>query len=300
MKHPASRTQAQWRILGRDGRFNVSTAGRRRLDLKDLYYHLVSTSWPKFFELVFGSYLLINIVFAVAYFCCGPSALEGIRRGSVFEHFMDSFFFSVQTVATIGYGRISPVGLIPNLLVTIEALTGLMMVGLMTGLLFTRFSRSTAKVVFSERAIIHKENGECSFSFRLGNERLNQISEAKLFVTLVKSEVNAEGENYRKMYDLKLDRNQSPLFMLSWTAVHTINASSPLYGMTDASLRETGTEILVSLSGTDNAFSQPIYARFSYTADDIVWNGRFTDMLERKDGDVRVHMDRIHEIKSGK
>lgn len=295
---PESKAGKQWRILNRDGKFNVSTRGTlRRLDFTDLYYQLMTASWPKFFLILCGCYFSINLIFAAAYFFCGPAALTGVHRSPFSAHFLDCFFFSVQTLATIGYGRISPVSAGANFLVALEALAGMLSIGLMSGLLFTRFSRSTARVAFSRTALIHRENGIQVFSFRMANERLNQISEARLHVTLVKSEVSEEGEEYRKLYDVKLERSHSPLFLLSWTATHIINEDSPFFGVTEEDLRAGEAEIMVSLTGIDNAFAQPIQARISYTADDILWGGRFADMIDlQEDGNMYVDLKKIHDV----
>ncbi|HTL47109.1 MAG TPA: ion channel [Verrucomicrobiae bacterium] len=285
-----------WRVLGRDGRFNITADKSVPGPWMDLYHRLLSISWPRFFGIVSAVYFLINILFAEAYYACGPEALEGIRRGSVGTHFLDCFFFSVQTIATIGYGRISPLGIWPNILVTIEALTGLMLLGLLTGLLFSRFSRPTARVLFSRNALITLEGGTPRFFFRLANQRLNQIVEAHISAALVKTETNAEGEKYRRIYDLALERSVTPLFIMTWTVVHPIDKTSPLHGMTAASLAETETEILISVTGMDNVFSQTIHARISYTVDDILWEHRFEDMLTRRDGKIHVALQKIHDV----
>lgn len=289
------------RILNRNGRFNISKKGQRRIFFSDLYHSLLSISWPVFFLFVLIFYLLINFSFAIGYFLCGPGALAGTNHLGLIEngmdYFLDCFFFSVQTLATIGYGRVSPVGFVPNFLVTIEALVGLLSLAVITGLLYARFARPTARIIFSRVAIIAKQDGVPSFFFRMGNERLNQISEAHVNVTLLKDETTQEGEQYRNFYDLALERNHSPIFNMTWTVLHPINAQSPLYGMTKEDLIRDKAEILVTLTGSDATFSQPIHARFSYTPEEISWNGRFKDILFRENnGTVRVALEDIHEL----
>jgi inward rectifier potassium channel len=266
----------------------------------DLYHTLLSVGWGRFFGLLFALYLAVNSVFAWAYLLCGENALEGIPKleaAGAFARFASAFFFSVQTFATIGYGRITPVGYAANVIVVIEALAGLLSVALATGLLFARFSRPTARVIFSEQAIIQNHDGRPSLLFRMGNERLNQIVEAKVTVTLVRNETTAEGTSYRTFHDMKLERANSPMFALSWLVVHPLDQESPLYGLTADDLIKMEAEILVSLTGIDDIFSQTINARYSYMPQEIVWNADFVDMLTRApSGPILIDLSRIHDI----
>ncbi len=287
---------SHFRYLKRDGSFNVEHTRKRSIDLADLYHSLLAASWAEFLLFVVVVYLAINSIFGLAYFFCAADSLEGVRFQSPLLHYSDCFFFSVQTFATIGYGRISPIGLMPNLLVTFEALTGLFSLAVVTGLLFARFARPTARVVFSNVALIGVRNGIPSFFFRMTNERQNHIVDAAIQVSLVKTEKMKEGGTYRNFYDLKLIRSQSPLFGLMWTVVHPIDKESPLYGMDQAALIACEAEIIVSLTGMDDIFYQNIFARFSYTVDDMVWNARFVDMLSRdQNGKVHIEIEKIHQ-----
>ena len=287
-----------WRLLNQDGSFNIDRRGIPRAGYSDLYHVLLSTSWGKFFGLLIGVYFGINAIFGFLYFLCGPAALAGVRADSSLSHFLDCFFFSVQTLATIGYGHISPTDFISNILVTFEAFTGLLGLALATGLLFSRFARPTARVAFSRNAIIAPHDGVPSLLFRMANRRANQIVEAQVTLTLSRQEVTAEGETYRNFYDLKLERGRSPLFALSWTVVHPIDSASPFHGMGPDELRKMEVEILVSLTGLDDTFSQSISTRFSYSFDDIVWNATFNDMLSRNpDGNVSVDLSQLSQIR---
>lgn len=288
-----------WRLLNRDGSFNIAYSRWDFVQFRDLYHSLLSISWLQFFVLTGASYFVVNLIFASFYYFVGPEGIEGIRERQGFGFFVECFFFSVQTLATIGYGRMSPAGLLTNFLVMLEAFSGVLSLALTTGLLYARFARPTARVVFSKLGVIAMHDGVLSFVFRIANERLNQIAEARVHVTLVKNEVTQEGDRYRNLYDLKLERGDSPLFALTWTVVHSIDASSPLHGMDRKALTDAETEILVVLTGFDDTFSQNIHARFSYTTDDIVWNGRFVDVLKRgEDGKIRVDMARIHDVEA--
>jgi inward rectifier potassium channel len=239
----------------------------------------------------------VNVAFALGYLACGPGALEGTDGGAT--SFLDAFFFSVQTFATIGYGKLTPRSLPANLLVTLEALVGLLAVALATGLVFARFSRPTARVLFSERAAIAPHDGVLSLVFRMANERRSQIVQAEVSVTVIRDDRTVEGETYRSLYDLALERHHSPFFTLSWTVVHPIDEKSPLRDIaSDAGLRSAGAEIMVSLVGIDDALAQTVHARFSYAPDDIVWGGRFADILERRDGLVVMDLDRFHDVEA--
>ena len=291
------RTLRQFRLLNRDGSFNIERAGVKRRVFNDLYHSLLASTWPRFFLLFFACYLAANVVFGSIYYTFGPDALEGIRRGTGFEHWLDCFFFSVQTLATIGYGRISPVSLGANLLVTVEALFGMLTIAVGSGLLFARFSRPTARVVFSDKALIATVDEEPLLMFRMANARLNQIVEAQVGVILLITEKTAEGQTFRNLYDLKLERSRSPVFALSWVIAHPIDDSSPLKGMTLEQMRENEIEIFVSVTGIDDTLSQTIHARYSYTADDILENRYFADVLERTpEQKVRLHIDRINAL----
>ncbi|MDB5039062.1 MAG: channel inward rectifier conserved region 2 domain protein [Bacteriovoracaceae bacterium] len=289
--------QSSIRTLNQDGSFNT---GRRRSNFfHDSYHELLSASWPKFLFLVLSTYFLVNLVFAILYFFCNPESFEGMRTTSREVHFSDCFFFSIQTLATIGYGRISPVQLLPNLIVSIEALVSLMGLALVTGLFFTRFSRPTARVIFSKNAVITKYDGKDVLMFRMANERLNHIVEAHVDVALAHIIVQPDGERFRNLTDLKLKRRKSPLFASTWTVMHFIEPDSPLYQKSKEDLEKCEAEILVSLSGLDETFAQTIHARYSYTADDLVWNKKFEDILVRDaNGQISVNLKKMHELKA--
>ena len=291
---PANR--AGWRLLGKDGRFNVASIGRGSHGLSDMYHRTLGLSWPVFFIYVFGVYFLTNLIFAAGYFLAGPEALQGTSPAKDVVHFGECLAFSIQTLSTIGYGRIHPQGFWANALVGLEALTGLLLFGLLTGLLFARFSRPTAKVVFSRQALIGRENGCPLLVFRMANQRLNQIVEANVSVTFVRTEMTAEGEQYRRIYDLKLERNHSPIFVMTWTVTHRMDETSPLYGLSREAMQAAGAELIVALTGLDDTFNQTIHARTSYNADDVIWEHRFADMLSFEAGKVVVDIGRIHDV----
>lgn len=280
-------------LIKRDGNLNVQ-GGRTWQDLlRDLYHYLFSLSWPKFFIHVLSIYLIINFVFSVLYFFLGVQAFghtAGIQR------FKECFFLSVETITAIDYGRIEPSSWFTYVLMTLQAILGVLMLATITGLFYARFSRPTARMVFSNKAIIGHHNGIPSFSFRVANERLNQVAEARMTLTLTRNEISKEGEHTRKFYNLKLERDYSPLFALSWTVRHPIDKDSPLFGMNEQLMKEGEVGIMASLTGVDDTFAQPIIARHVYTADEIVYNKRFKDIILWHEKKVHIDLKGIHEV----
>lgn len=261
-------------IVRPDGRVNIEKRGIQYSRWRDFYHWMLNLSWLQFFGLLVGAYLLTNLLFACAYLLVADS-IANARPGSL----LDAFYFSVQTMATIGYGAMYPKNDYANFLVAIEALFGLLGVAMATGLMFARFTRPTAKVMISRVAVITQQDGVPTLMFRAANRRGNQILEARLWVTLIRDEVTLEGHPMRRIHDLKLVRNQTPFFELSWTAMHPIDETSPLYGVTPASLAESESVITVILTGMDETVAQSIYARQAYTPDTVLWNMRFVDLF---------------------
>ncbi|MEG4283223.1 ion channel [Microcoleus sp. A006_D1] len=285
----------QARLVTRKGQFplNIVKLGVPRLHFADLYHRLLILSWPQFFILICFCYILTNSLFALAYLA-GGDCIANARPGS----FKDAFYFSVQTMATIGYGAMYPRTEYANTIVAIEAFFGLWGVAMVTGLGFSRFSRPTARVIFSRVAVIAPFNGVQTLMYRAGNQRFNQILEAQQRATLIRDEVTSEGEFMRRFYDLQLVRSQSPIFALSWTVMHAIDESSPLYELTAKDLIESQAEIVITLTGIDETVSQTIHARHSFVASEIVWNMRFVDIVLRKpDGGRVVDYTRFHDLK---
>jgi inward rectifier potassium channel len=269
----------------------VRTGTPRRV-LGDLYHALLNAHWSVLLAIFVTYYLVANTLFALAYLAGGDD-LANARPGS----FEDAFFFSVQTLATIGYGAFAPKTRYANVLVAIEALVGVLGFAIAAGLFFAKFSRPTARVVFSRVAVITPRDGVPSLMLRMANERANQVVEAQVQVSLIRSERTAEGEQVRRFYDLELVRTRTPIFLLSWTVVHPITATSPLYGITPESLAEGEGEVVVSVAGVDETFSQTIRARYSYLPEEIVWGARFVDIMSTlPDGRRRIDYGRFHDV----
>ncbi|MDB4994687.1 MAG: Ion transport 2 domain protein, partial [Myxococcaceae bacterium] len=252
----------------------VVRIGMPRTPFADFYASLLASSWSLLVGVITGAYVVLNLFFASLFYFGGATILNA-REGS----FQDAFFFSVQTFATIGYGAMSPQGFFGNLLVTIEAIVGILFVAMATGLMFAKFSRPSARVVFSRNAVITKREGVPTLMFRMANERGNRIVEASVRVVLVRNETTSEGEKVRRFYDLPLTRAQTALFAFTWSAMSPITETSPLYGETTASLEDSEDELVISLVGIDETLSQTIHARHYYGADDVLFGRKFVDIL---------------------
>lgn len=241
----------------------------------DFYHHLLIASWPSLLIQIAFLFGAGNALFALGYYLDG--GIQNARPGS----YVNVFFFSVETMATIGYGKMAPVSLFSHILMSIEALTGLMGFALITGMVFAKFSRPSARVRFSRFAVISKRDGVPSLMFRMANVRSNQIVEAQIHVVLARQEHTAEGESVRRFHDLELSRHRNAIFGYSWTAIHPIRPDSPLYGATPESLVAVEAGVVVSLTGIDETFSQTVYARHYYDAGDIIFGVRLADITTR-------------------
>jgi inward rectifier potassium channel len=290
--------ESRQRLLNRDGSFNVARSGLGFLESFAPYHLLLTISWAGFFGVVSVTYLVLNLLFAVAYLACGPDALLGPGATMLGGRFSQAFFFSIQTFATIGYGQIGPNALAANIVVTVEALVGLMYQALATGLLFARFTRPTAALLFSRRAVVGPYGDGQGLMFRIVNGRRTEIIELEAQVLFSQVEPDHRGGTVRRYSALPLERNKVTFFPLSWTIVHPIDSASPLAGRTREDLERTQAEILVLLSGIDEALEQTVHARSSYRADEIVWNARFQSMFLPPDVRSRISVDisRVDEI----
>ena len=258
----------------------------------DFYHWLLVIPWTQFILLISLFYLAVNLIFANAYLSTG----DGIANAEP-SSFRDAFFFSVQTMSTIGYGAMYPQTFYAQILVTIEVLVGLILVAMGTGLIFVRFAQPTARIIFSDVAVICPFNGIPTLMFRIANQRDNRILEARIQVSILKNQISSEGIELRRLYNLPLLRSESPSFRLSWLVMHSIDETSPLYGETAASLLDIDTEIIVILTGLDETFSQTIHARYVYNTQDIRWGMRFVDILNKTDtGKYTIDYKHFHDV----
>jgi inward rectifier potassium channel len=269
----------QTRFLNRDGSFNVVRLGLPWWRSLNLYHTLVTCSWWSFYGMLAALYLAVNLLFALGYLACGPDALAGANSITLRDRFFDAFFFSVQTIATIGYGALSPRGLAANVLVALEALMGLLGVALATGLSFARFARPQAMLRFADKAVVAPYKDGWGFMFRLVNVRSSQLVEVQATVVLSHMVKGADGRRTRKFSPLALEREKVMFFPLHWTVVHPITAESPMAGLDSLALIEGQAEIFILMTAFDEASSQAVHARTSYRADEIAFGMRYRDIF---------------------
>lgn len=272
VKDYRSRSQ---RSVTQIGNFKFIRIGESLFNWSDLYHELLTISWPQFLGCIGFVFLAVNFLFAMAYLA-GGDGIENAQPGS----FMDAFSFSVQTLATIGYGAMYPKSAYAHMLVTIEVWLGMLSTAMATGLMFARFSRPTARVLFSRVAVICPYQGVPTLMFRVANQRRSWIVEAQVRVSvLLPNEVTAEGHSIRRLCDLQLIRSQTPIMALTWSVMHPIDEESPLFGINPEAFAQWDSQIIVTLTGLDDNLSQTIQTRYTYTPELIVWNMRFVDVL---------------------
>ncbi len=285
----APKARATYERLGTS---KLTYRGLPRHGLGDAYHLLMTMPLGAFFAVMVAAFLALNTLFASLYLF-DPGGLKGARPGN----FPDAFFFSVQTLGTLGYGVISPRSLYCNLVVTGETFVGLFNLAIATGLLFARISRPTARIMFSNAAVVSDFEGAPTLMFRAANYRRNLVVEAEVTVSLLHDVADTQGAVMRRFSDLPVLRARSPLFFMTWQVMHKIDETSPLFGETVDSLLAKRAEILVVMKGLDETFVSTIHARTSYTPDEIVWGRRLADLFTHDvDGKLVIDFGRFHEI----
>lgn len=284
------------RLINKDGSFNVHREGLNFFTSLSMYHHLLTTTWPRFIGWASLGYFLMNLVFAFAYLLFGKTALGGFKSGDFLDELSQAFFFSVQTSSTIGYGHITPVSNGANILVTLESFTGLLGIALVTGLVFARFSRPTANILFSKNALISPYKDISGFMFRIANARKNQLIE--LSAQLHFSHIVVEnGKQSRKIHRLELELKKIPFFPLTWTIVHAIDKKSPLYRVSPEQLVESNAEFLILLTGLDDTFNQTVFSRSSYKAEEVIFGAKFRRIYNQaqQNGPVVVDLGQLND-----
>lgn len=284
------------RMMNADGSSNIRRIGLPFIRTSDTYNWLISMTWKKFLFILLIAYLLVNILFASLYVLIGIENLKGAGGITPRDHFFDAFFFSAQTISTVGYGHISPDGFLTSCLAAFESMLGLLAFALATGLLYGRFSRPTAKVVYSGNMVIAPYKEIKGLMFRLANLRNNQLIEIEVQVVLSYNEVIGE-QKKRRFYPLELERSKIGLLTMSWTVVHPIDENSPLYNKTAEELAEAEVEILVLLKAFDDTFSQTVHTRTSYKDENIIHNARFVTIFSRdSNGQLMLDLSKIGNL----
>jgi inward rectifier potassium channel len=277
-------------FINKDGSPNVVRKGLPLFNTSDNYHKLISMEGWRFALLILGSYLVANIIFALIYLSLGDDVLFGTRQDMALNRFWEAFFFSAQTLSTVGYGHISPRGMAANSIAAIESMVGLLSFALATGLMYGRFSRPSAKIIYSKNMLIapYREN-QRGLMFRLANKRRNILVDLSLEITFSYNEM-IDGKIVRRFYPLELERKNVSILTMNWTVVHDINKNSPMKDFTYEDLVNTEAAFVIILRLFDDAFAQVVNSRTSYTVDDLIWGAKFNPMFTR-DNDGRIVLD---------
>lgn len=283
------------RIINPSGQFNVRRRGTTWRDVHP-YLFMINTSWPVFSALIFAGFVVANLVFAAIYLKIGVEHLQGADISTPLDRFMSAFFFSAQTFTTVGYGRISPDGVLTSLVASLQALLGLMSLAIATGLLFGRFSRPAARLAFSRQMVVAPYQSGLSLQLRVANRRSNNLMELEARV-MMSTVVPTAGGALRKFQNLVLERRTIQFMPLSWTIVHPIDETSPLWGQKPEDLVRQQTEFLVLVKGFDDTFFQTVHVRYSYRFDEVVWGARFVPAFEPDArGEMVLDLGKLSEI----
>ena len=288
------------RLYNKDGSFNVKQRGLPFYQRLNVFHELITMPWWKFMLVVLFSYLLLNTLFAGLYLSVGMEEIEGDKGMTDAEHFWDAFFFSAQTLTTVGYGRQNPIGFYANIVSSIECLFGLMSFALMTGLLYSRFSRPVAKLLYSDKIIIapYQATGN-GLMFRIANKNRNQLieCEAELMMSI---DVVENDKVFRRFFSLNLERKRINSLALSWTIVHPIDEQSPMHEMTTQELIDADAEFIFSFKAFDNTYSQHVHTRYSYKANELERGNKFVSMYGRDEAGTGtvLFLDRISDTQN--
>lgn len=281
------------RFVHNVGHIEFVTTGLSQPFWEDLYHHLLAVRWPTFFVLICAAFSLINTLFAWLYMAV-PHGIAGQSP----DGFLGAFFFSVETFATVGYGAMHPASTAGHLVSTAEVLVGMMCNALITGLVFSRFSRPHAKLLFARMPVIFRRSDHSQIlMIRVANARLNIISEATAYLRFMTLETDSDGQVTRTFHDLPLERNHHPVFAMGWNIIHEITPDSPLYGKSSASLIEADAQLILSIDGIDDNTDQFMRSRHVYAARDIRWRHRYPSLIAiDAHGVHRIDYRKFHDV----
>lgn len=257
---------------------------------RDVYHMVLLASWPTFLALAAAAYLLVNLIFA-GLFLAGGDCFNGTDGGS----FVEALSLSVQTLTTIGYGQLRPTTGYAHAIVLIEGFVGVIGVALLAGVFFAKVSRPEARVQFSNVAVVHPRDGRPCLSFRIANQRNSRIVDAHMQLYALIDHTTPEGEHMRRFFPLRLERERTPVFLLTWTVMHYLDGDSPLHGLTTDNLEDRLVSIVATVAGIDEGFAQQVHAQHYYVPGQILFGQRFVDIIDNLDGVLEIHHDRIHD-----
>ncbi|MFT6745823.1 MAG: inward rectifier potassium channel [Glaciecola sp.] len=280
------------RFINKDGSINVLRKGLPLIRPYDTYHSLITIGWTKFLGLVACAFFLVNFLFTLVYYFLGSAVISEVTQIKGVQRFWDVFFFSVQTMTTVGYGAMSPISSAAKTISTVESLIGLLGIALMTGVLYGRFSRPQTKIKYSKNVLIAPYQEGKALMFKMANQRSSKLIEAE--VTVVFSCTKNGKQVFEK---LPLELEKINFFALSWTVVHPIDDDSPLKGFNP----EDDAEVVILVKAFDDTFSQTVYSRMSYVSADFVWNAKFESSIKQEDGQMMIDLGKLNNyIKQGK
>lgn len=284
------------RFINQQGGFNIKRQGEG-FNFYNTYQYLTTIPWFHFLSLVVITYFIINLLFATLYIVIGAELVGGDLTVTFFDRFLKAYYFSVQTLTTVGYGGIVPKGIIANLIASFEALCGLLSFAMATGLLYGRFSKPNAKIRFSDKAIISPYQDKTSFQFKIINRRKSQLMDLEARVILSMVDTAQDGSFNKNYHNLELQTSKIVFFPLTWTIVHAIDDNSPLFNLTQADLAKCEAEFLILITGYDDAFNQIVHSRHSYDFNELVWNARFARNFHTdEEGFIVLEVNQIDAI----
>ena len=282
--------ESRQRLLNRDGSFNVERTGLGLTSWLNPYHFLLTITWRTFIGLTILLYFFTNVFFGSLYASIGADALVDTSSTPIENIFLRGFFFSVQTFATIGYGTIHPAGLIANLIVTVESYYSLIVTALITGLMFARFARPTARIMFSEVAVVAPFQDGKGFMVRLVNSRNNQLIEVS--ATMMYSRLVEENGHIKRRFDmLKLEREKVLFLPLALTLVHPIDEDSPMYGLKEEDFEQNNAEIAVLISAMDETYAQIVNQRTSYKPHEVKAGYKFSNIYNQVESGEQISID---------
>lgn len=287
-----SYSQTKNRMITDQGQFNIERIG---VSSKSWYHELIEMRWPIFLSLILAYYIAINLIFGFIYFIAGSERIEGITNETIWKEFYQCFFFSVQTFTTVGYGGMHPVGFLASGIAGFEALAGLLTLAIITSLVYAKFSKPRAKILYSDHVLIAPFKGTYGLQMRIANALSNTLidMEATMIVGFTPEETSS-----RILRNLSLEISKIALFPLNWTLNHIIDDKSPLHGLDLANMEKYDMEVMILLRGFDESYNQNVHSMQSYSAERVVFNAKFKPMFEFKGGRTQLYLHKIGEYET--